>query len=350
MQHDWVQVAERHYNLRACALVEHLKHHKDHYVLRAGGERYVLSTAAIDPRRPPHAWHFVAMQALNAAGFWQVRLPCPTLDGRPYAVHDGNWWMLRWYGMSDESPDWAAPPLITDAARTLAALHDAAERIRSHLPPPPLPPDALDPYHWNVPEVVERVAALERRAAARFDREERSELRAALDRLACEAPRTLTGSEALGLVGLTHQDFRPANLRVLRGRIRELLDWDLVRVDHSLYDLAFGCLQFLGRERLLPAPDLDGGAVRALGFVAGYAAAREAAGLRSAIPPLLPWYLRYTILKRTLISVNGRERLLLLRQVERSPLVSEAALADALAPAQPAGTLVMEPLAMADTG
>lgn len=337
MEHDWALVAARYFRLHRCELSGHLKHRKDHYVLRAKGDRWLLSTARLDDRRLPLDWQFIAIQALSDAGFEQVRLPEKAVDGSLYALHQTNWWTLRCFTPGDRRVDWEDDAVVTDAAGTLAAMHDAAGRARPTLSAAVRDPDSLDPFHWSVDDVLHQLDKLLRHFRARHDREQTRSLGRAVERLTDDAPAIVREAYQHGLVGLTHQDFRRANLRVHQRRIKEVWDWDLARVDHTLYDVAFGCLQFMGQD-CLGAP--AGWERRhrpvqlALGFVREYVA-RTPQRLRELVPRLLPWYLRYAIVKRILVGNSTYDRLALLRQVERSPLVNQAAITAALEGEQP---------------
>jgi hypothetical protein len=330
MEHDWDVVAEEHFGLPGCTLVDEFRHQKQHYVLRRNGERYVLSTAPFCERRLPLIWQCRLVEALAAAGFWQARVPYPTVGGRPYATHGDRWWILHWYVLSDDEVDWSSIPLVEAAARTLADLHEAALRARSNLHLPAIDPGGLDPFHWSVPEVVDHLDEL----AARLDWEllspaDAGHLTEAIARLGAEADEVIPAAADHGLVGITHQDFRPSNLRVFKGRIRELLDWDLARIDHTLYDVAVACLQFMGRECLYPRAPTDPvpPVEPTAAFVHAYLAARTARHeTRRTMAALLPWYIRYAIIKRILVGNSPRERLALLRQVDPSPLTDPAAL------------------------
>jgi hypothetical protein len=213
-------------------------------------------------------------------------------------------------------------------------MHDAANRARPALSAPVRDPDSLDPFHWSVDDVLHRVDALLDCVRARHDREQARSLRRVVERLTDEARAIVRAAQQHGLVGLTHQDFRRANLRVHQRKVAEVWDWDLARVDRTLYDVAFGCLQFMGHDCLgVPAGwnRRDRQIQLALGFVAEYVRARRLQQLRELVPQLLPWYLRYAIVKRILVGNSIRDRLALLRQVELSPLVSQDAISAALA-------------------
>ena len=73
------------------------------------------------------------------------------------------------------------------------------------------------------------------------------------------------------MLSITHQDYRPANLRIWESKLATVWDFDMAVIDYSLYDVAFASLQFGGRECLFPEVSLD----LAKQFVEAYIAATD---------------------------------------------------------------------------
>lgn len=96
-------------------------------------------------------------------------------------------------------------------------------------------------FHWTTTEFLAGLATI----TARFDWSQldaaaRDRLRRSVEALAEDSEDVLKACRELHLFGLTHQDYRPVNLRVLDGVLVEVWDWDLARLDWQLYDVAFG--------------------------------------------------------------------------------------------------------------
>lgn len=308
---DWQVVATAHFDLAAPRLWDQRRHHSHHYFLQTDGRRLVLSRAPVEPHRPPFDYQFMILRALLAAGFGKARLPLPARDGALYVCHNDCWWTLRPYGPSDPNPPWASAALVRQAARTLASLHQAAAVARAL---PDLDAHALDPFHWTSAEFISGLdQILDRFHWYQLDPGQRRRLQRSVRQLVDAAPGVLAAARRRGLVGVTHQDLRPVNCRVVGGAVVEVWDWDLARLDCVLYDLAFSCLQFGGRECLFPDTSLALAQV----FIDEYVHTRRQPGLEGDVAALLPWFLRLVVLKRLLLNWHIPDRLRLLDQVEQ---------------------------------
>ncbi len=312
---EWRVVASVAFGLGDARLLQHRQHHSDHYFLEARQQRFVLSRSPVELARPAFTYQFAVLHTLLAAGFAKARLPVPAVTGAPFAQHDGGWWVLRRFGDSDASPAWSSPELVEQAARVLAELHVAGAALEGAVPD--LASEDLDPFHWTTTEFLAGLASITARFDwSQLDAVQRDRLHRSVEALAADSEDVLEGCRELQLFGLTHQDYRPVNLRVLDGVLVEIWDWDLARLDWQLYDVAFGALQFGGRECLFPDVSLE----LAVRFVDTYLHARGFPTLRRARPDLLAWFLRYAVLKRLVMGWHVQDRLELLDRIERSPL------------------------------
>ena len=313
MSQTWQNVLADHYLLPRAELAEQRTHHSDHYFLASPQGRHVLSRYAHDPGRPPFDTQFLALTALQRAGFGPIRLPVPTASGGHYATVGADRWVLRRYTSADPRTDWTGHSLVQHAATVLADLHQAAAAAGPGLLPT-LEPDDLTAFHWSVEDFLARLDGI----LADFpwhtlDRESDYRLRSLVDWLTANAADVLSNAAKHDLVGLTHQDFRPANLRVRHGQIVDVLDWDLTRTDHQLYDAAFSALQYGGRECLFPDIDLE----LSDAFLRTYLARRNLPHLDREVPELVPWMLRFTVCKRLLLGWHIPARLDLLARLDR---------------------------------
>jgi hypothetical protein len=321
MPNTWQHVLTDHYTLPAADLAEQRNHHSEHYFLTSPRGPHILSRYADEPGRPPFDTQFLALTALERAGFEPIRLPIPTRHGDHYATLGPDRWVLRRYTPADEAVDWTAEPLVRHAAAVLADLHQAAAAAGPDLLPA-LDPGDLTPFHWSVEEFLGRLdGVLDGFPWAQLSPDADQALRSTLDWLTAAAADVLAIAAKYDLVGLTHQDFRPANLRVHNEHIVDVLDWDLTRTDHQLYDAAFAALQYGGRECLFPDIDLDlTGA-----FLDTYLARRNLTELTHEVPKLVPWMLRFTVCKRLLLGWHIPARLDLLARLDRRYPVPRAA-------------------------
>jgi Ser/Thr protein kinase RdoA (MazF antagonist) len=313
VDHSWRHVLRQHYGRRHAEAWDVKTHHSQHYFITIGRQRYVLSRYAHEPGRHPFDHQFTIVTALTEAGFTMIRQPVPTVDGRCWAEHDGDRWVLRHFTDADADPGWTDPELIRHSAQALAELHIAAAHAASRLPVD-RPPDDLTPFCWSVGDFHDRLGlVLAGFPWTELDDSDAHALRSCVDWLTSRADDLLPLAAEHDLVGLTHQDYRPANLRVRGGQIVDVLDWDLARTDNHLYDAAFAALQFGGRECLFPEIDLDLASL----FLTTYLNARALTGLPGEAPDLLPWMLRFTVLKRLLLGWHITARLDLLARLDR---------------------------------
>ena len=109
---------------------------------------------------------------------------------------------------------------------------------------------------------------------------------------------------------ITHQDYRPANLRIWESKIATVWDFDMAVIDYSLYDVAFASLQFGGRECLFPEVSLD----LAKQFVETYIATTDKPEPIGE-DGVLRWFLTVAVLRRLLLNYHIPERIELLRRI-----------------------------------
>lgn len=355
-EETWGRVLATHYGLCRTRLLSEQQHFSRHFVVSGGstggfdgggsaaGEgwgqrRYVLSRVRRLADHPPFPNQFVVLSALSAAGFAQVQRPCRTLTGADYVDRGTHYWCLRRYIDHDPHPDWSCPGMVARAARLLARVHMAtAHPWPDRIGLARLEPENLAAFHWSATEYIDRLhLVLQGFDWGGWPAGLRDLLCRTADGLAGESAEVLGAARDIGLVGLCHQDYRPSNLLVRGGEIVAILDWDLARRDHQLYDMAVAALQFGRRQCVFPEVSLR----LALQFVDAYLAARGRPRLRLQAPRIVPWMLRLAVLKRVLKGPrqSARDRLCLLRRIEGAELMlrQEPSVADALEP--PAGAL-----------
>jgi len=213
---------------------------------------------------------------------------------------------------SEQTPtDWSDPTMVAEAARLLAAMHAAADRTpREGFA---FAEGALHPFHWDS---LSWAGQMDRIWQARFQKDAISPqdlayLESVVARVALGQPAVerLAAGNRLRWT-LTHQDFRPANICCREGRIAEVWDWDLARIDLALYDVAFAALQFGGRECLFSDVSL----VLADTFICTYLECR--ADDAAAMAKVLPWFLEMCVLKRILMNWHVVDRIRLLRKID----------------------------------
>lgn len=318
MTEPWQHVAAHWYGLTRCTLWGDQQHHGRHWFLRADdGRRLVLSATPAADDRPPFPGQFLILDALHDRGFDLLRPPVMSFDHTPCVLYDGAWWVLRAYAPSDSGTDWSSPSLVDSAARTLATLHTASRRLDLTAYHRALDPERVGSFHWSARETVDRLDRL----LADFDDHglspaDRDFISGTVETLRVQADKVLQRSADAGLVGLTHQDFRPANLRAVAVSVAEVRDWDLARPDALLVDVAFAALQFGGRECLFPDVSL----CLAERFVDHYTRALGDTATRQTVVDLLPWFLRFVVCKRLLHNWHVPDRVQLLRRLDSWPL------------------------------
>ena len=256
------------------------------------------------------SYQFQLMEVLKYNGFRQVSLPIQTLDGN-YCYWGGeDWWVLNSYMPSDEHPPWDSRDLITEAAQTLAALHSAGRRYGDDLR---AESEREDLGWYYIPST--RWAESSAKIAGAFRWNELSEddaafLRSQLRFVQSNAAAIKSLCDEWGMRSITHQDYRPANLRIWESKIATVWDFDMAVIDYSLYDVAFASLQFGGRECLFPEVSLD----LAKYFVEAYIAATDKPEPIGE-DGVLRWFLTVAVLRRLLLNYHISERMELLRKI-----------------------------------
>jgi homoserine kinase type II len=301
----------RAYGLDAVEILDRLQHRSVHFVLRTdGGEKLLLSSIEADATRIPFAVQFAILRALAGAGWTYAREPVPTRRGAPFHSEGGRHWVLKPF--SEQAPtDWSDAAMVVEAAKVLAAMHAAAGRIpREGFA---FAEGSLHPFHWDS---LSWAGQIDRIWQVHFHKDAVSAqdlayLEGVVARVArgrAAVAGLAAGNRAMWTV--THQDFRLANICCRDGRIVEVWDWDLARIDLALYDVAFAALQFGGRECLFSDVYLS----LADTFICTYLECRadDAAAMANA----LPWFLEMCILKRALMNWHVADRIRLLRKIE----------------------------------
>ncbi|MFD0691754.1 phosphotransferase [Actinomadura fibrosa] len=255
----------------------------------------MLSRVLREDRRIPAGARFAITGALSRRTDLVERTLTP-IGGSPEAPFvqmDPHLWFVRPYVAHDRSPGWNDPALIEGAAVTLAGLHGIAVRLQGvDLPGYDIAEllGRLSPYHWPVWTVLDRydefVTEMRKRSRPQADVDT---VRRSLERLAKEATEL-----RLGLVGLTHQDYRPDNILVRDGKVVAVIDWALAHRDHFLYDAVLAALHVAGHQ---PAEDRARATRR---FVDAYLDAIDVEAEAAAVR----WMFRYVVTRK--IAVSGR--------------------------------------------
>ena len=310
MDNRWNDIATAAYGLTDLRLTESRAHFSNHFFIESSQGQFVLSCSPFQADRMIKSYQFQLMEVLKYNGFRQVSLPVQTLGGS-YCYWGGeDWWVLNPYMPSDEHPPWDSRDLIAEAAQTLAALHSAGRRYGDEL----RAESAREDLGWYyVPST--RWSELSAKIAGPFRWSELSEDDAAFLRsqflfIKSNASAVKSLCDERGMMSITHQDYRPANLRIWESKIATVWDFDMAVIDYSLYDVAFASLQFGGRECLFPEASLD----LAKQFVEAYIAATdkpEPIGKDG----VLRWFLTVAVLRRLLLNYHIPERMELLRKI-----------------------------------
>ena len=310
MDNRWNDIATAAYGLTDLRLTESRAHFSTHFFIESSQGQFVLSCSPFQADRMVKSYQFQLMEVLKNNGFGQVSLPLQTLDGS-YCYWGGeDWWVLNSYMPSDEHPPWDSRDLITEAAQTLAALHSAGRRYGDELQ---AESEREDLGWYYIPST--RWAESSAKIAGAFRWNELSEddaafLRSQLRFVQSNAAAIKSLCDEWGMRSITHQDYRPANLRIWESKIATVWDFDMAVIDYSLYDVAFASLQFGGRECLSPEVSLD----LAKQFVEAYIAATDKPEPIEE-DGVLRWFLTVAVLRRLLLNYHISERMELLRKI-----------------------------------
>lgn len=308
---DWSRILRHHYGIRWSARTTRVKHHGEHHFVRTLRRRYVLSQYRFSAEVPHHRHQFRIMTALREAGFALACPPVGTLNGDPAVERAEDYWILRAFTPHDGFESWHDERVIISSARTLAALHETGK----HCAAPVIgPADAADALNWSVVRVMDSFDLLLARSGhERLPDEDRRELFTAAEALRTSAGEVLASAERFGLTGLTHGDYRPANVLVRGREVVSVLDWERSRHDHHLHDAAFAALQFMVT---CPCPCRRTGDVASTRlFMREYLTARQ---VRQ--PEAVAWMLGFVVMRRMLLNGRTPERVRLFRSLRRTGL------------------------------
>jgi Ser/Thr protein kinase RdoA (MazF antagonist) len=263
---------------------------------------------------PPYIHQFSIIESLRAAGFSYVFPPVPTLDGHPAVEIGGHYWFLRRFTPNDGLSSWHDRELIKGSARTLAYLHDLGTACDA---PVIGPNNANHAFNWSVAEVMTHFDVLRAGFTGKgLEPDERRQVNAAADELQTRAASVLAMAKDTALIGLTHGDYRPANILARAGQVINVVDWERARHDHHLHDAAFAALQFMVtcpcRKRCA------GDGARTYLFLKEYLTARNL-----HMPDAVIWMLRFVILRRMLLNGRTQERFALLRRLGQYDLTDQ---------------------------
>ncbi|HEY3799477.1 MAG TPA: phosphotransferase [Caulobacteraceae bacterium] len=204
--------------------------HNVHWRVRVGDRRYALRRCGVWSETPGDiAWEIGAVHALAAVG---VPVPAPVVG--PREVGGATWLLMPWLeGRALRFPQTSE----TDYERLgahLAGFHAASADL----------PALAQRPHWtaNVDGALPREGGAERRAqllAALGEAD--ADMAARLADAAAELDaRDLPAVFARYPRRLVHGDFSPWNIRVRRGALVGVFDFDLAHVDVRAADVAYG--------------------------------------------------------------------------------------------------------------
>lgn len=198
-------------------------------------------------RHPDEKLLFIvsALHHLAERGFQQFSRPLPTVDGRPFLVHEGQHYLLSPW-IEGRQADWGRTEELTASCRLLAGFHRAS---RGFKPQPGKPVRAL----WGsmLPTLAKRCRELERFArlwtagkpAGPFAEEARREAdyylalaRFAFNLLKASSYRQMS-SRGADQGGLCHGDVAARNFIWTTAGTVHLIDFDGIRQDIFLMDL-----------------------------------------------------------------------------------------------------------------
>ena len=304
------QIATDVYGLSLPRIIEARNHFSSHYFLLAREGRYILSASRYQADRMSKGYQFRLMERLKDNGFGLVSLPVKTREGQ-YCQRDGDiWWVLKEFEESDPDPQWEADELISEAARTLADLHRAGRDV-AHEQKVESEREDLGWYYLPSSRWADASEEISRSFRwSELSAEDCRFVQSQVEYVQSKSAETRERCNDWAAESITHQDYRPVNLRVLDSTITGVWDFDMAVVDYSLYDVAFAALQFGGRECLFPDISLEYGNH----FVREYINATDKPEpFRDA--EVIRWFLLVVVLRRLLLNYHVGERIELLRMV-----------------------------------
>lgn len=304
----WRRILARHYDQVVVHPEQSRRCYSLHFFYAAEGRSFVLSRVRKDRGRVAFPVQFQVIDRLFARGVGTVRLPFPPVDsGVPWVATHRHFWFVR-IARAHDIHAWRSGEPASDAARALSDIHRAGIKLWTRDEAARLfRAERLDPYHWSVLDVLagfdQVLSRLTRRSLLRNEVEA---VRSVAEMLRHDPPL-----EALGPIGLTHQDFRPENLLVHEGRVAEVVDWDRARPDHQLYDAVLAGILLASHGRLPGAAEVK----RARCFVDTYLSVR---GLRIE-KHAVDWMFQFTAVKNICLSRSPRKWVEVFRVLEHMP-------------------------------
>lgn len=312
----WQSILPEHYGIEDGELVGEISSHNLHYRIssKVTGGQLLLSRRSI----PGGAARFRFTQALLndlQSQLETLQRSRRTNQGLSYVAGSGHYWQLVDF-IDADGANWTDPELIRDSARRLAEFHTASATLPTNFP---LAQNDLASFEWSMHEWNKSLDGYVKSfiRSGKYDEETVRDVRNFAGRHQALAADCVDLVEMQGLFGLTHQDYRPANLCVVDGAVKYIWDWDLARNDVILYDVAFAALQFGDREVVFPnfRPDL------AMMFVAEYASARNLSSTDERFGRILSWCFGAVVLKRLLNGWHVESRRQVLRELIEAGLL-----------------------------
>jgi hypothetical protein len=311
----WRSVLDQYYGFTDAVLLDEIKSHNSHYRIdsSAAGE-LMLSCREIQGGLA--RFRFTQMLLSDLRPYLEtLQPPRLTKSGLAYVSRAGHFWQLADFVGTDHA-DWTSADLISDSAHRLAEFHEVASLRRINFP---FAQSDLASFEWSMHEWDKSIDG-HVKPFVRSGKYDDETVRTVIDfaghlrRLAVEC-RDLV--ETHGLFGITHQDYRPANLCVVEGKVKYIWDWDLARNDVVLYDVAFASMQFGTREVVFPQFHVG----RAELFITEYAAARHIDVNQGPFRRILSWCFVAVVLKRLLNGWHVDSRRQVLRELMEAGLI-----------------------------
>lgn len=314
-ENTWRSVIEKHYGITDAVLLHEIKAHNSHYRIgSAVAGELLLSRRNIEGGAKRFRYTQGLLGALRPF-LPTLQPPRLTTGGSAYVTRDKHFWQLADFVHADHA-DWTSHDLIQHSAHSLAEFHEVASSQRSRFP---FAQSDLVSFEWSMHEWDKSIGGQVKPfvRSGKYDKETVrvvTEFANHLSRLAIEC-RDLV--ETRGFFGITHQDYRPANLCVVDGRVKYIWDWDLARDDVVLYDVAFASMQFGPKEVVFPQFNVS----RAELFIGEYAAARQLDADELTFRRILSWCFVAVVLKRLLNGWHVDSRRQVLSELTEAGLI-----------------------------
>jgi hypothetical protein len=308
-QGEWFNVLANAFGLNDLRLTRQRKHHSLHYFVCNDQSRYVLSKTRRDPTAIPKPYQYELIRQLHRNGFNQVSLPVESTDGQYTVPGDDSWWTLSNYRSTRRAFAWDLNDSVVAAAHLLVRIHRCG--VVSQIDANDLDDETVRPLFWSSFRFARRLEDVAKSFQWwRLDSGDQQLVRAAIQFVVSQCDAVHSWCQSNNMWCITHNDFRPANIRTSPSGLAEVWDWDLSRIDCAMVDVAFASLQFCGRECLFPNISLEA----AENFVRFYLLYMELPVCRRW-SLTMKWFMVLVVLKRMLHNWHIYDRLELLEKI-----------------------------------